>query len=118
MASPPLIPSRLETPRLTLRKFDEEDWDALHRIFEDEECVRYTIGAPLERWQTWRTLAGYIGHWQLRGYGPYAVVERSSGTVIGPVGLWYPGEWPEPEIKWCLARGSGDRAMPRRPLPR
>jgi RimJ/RimL family protein N-acetyltransferase len=24
--------------------------------------------------------------------------------MIGPVGLWFPGEWPEPEIKWCLAR--------------
>jgi RimJ/RimL family protein N-acetyltransferase len=104
MALSALIPSSLETPRLTLRQFQEEDWDALHRIFEDEECVRYTIGAPLERWQTWRTLAGYIGHWQLRGYGPYAVVERSTGTVVGPVGLWYPGEWPEPELKWCLAR--------------
>jgi RimJ/RimL family protein N-acetyltransferase len=59
-----------------LRKFEEEDWDALHSIFEDEECVRYTIGAPLKRWQTWRTLAGYIGHWELRGYGPYALVSR------------------------------------------
>ncbi len=99
-----MIPSSLETARLTLRKFEEEDWDALHRIFEDDECVRYTIGAPLERRQTWRTLAGCIGRWQLRGCGPYAVVERSSGAVIGPVGLWYPGEWPEPEIKSCLAR--------------
>jgi RimJ/RimL family protein N-acetyltransferase len=100
----PLIPSTLETPRLTLRMFDEADWDALHAIFEDEECVRYTIGTPLQRWQTWRTLAGYVGHWQLRGYGPYAAVERSTGAMIGPVGLWCPGEWPEPEIKWCLAR--------------
>lgn len=24
--------------------------------------------------------------------------------MVGPVGLWCPGEWPEPEIKWCLAR--------------
>jgi RimJ/RimL family protein N-acetyltransferase len=84
--------------------FEEADWDALHEIFEDDECVRYTIGSPLQRWQTWRTLAGYVGHWQLRGYGPYAAVERSSGIMIGPVGLWFPGEWPEPEIKWCLAR--------------
>lgn len=22
----------------------------------------------------------------------------------GPVGLWYPGDWPEPEIKWSLSR--------------
>jgi len=23
---------------------------------------------------------------------------------MGPVGLWYPNDWPEPEIKWALAR--------------
>ena len=102
--APALVPALLDTSRLVLRMFEEADWDALHEIFRDEECVRYTIGAPLPRWQTWRTLASYIGHWHLRGYGPYAVLERSTGTMIGPVGLWYPGEWPEPEIKWSVAR--------------
>lgn len=24
--------------------------------------------------------------------------------MMGAVGLWFPGEWPEPEIKWSLAR--------------
>src|SRR5579859_2256028 len=98
------VPALLNTSRLALRIFEEADWDALHEIFRDDECVRYTIGSPLLHWQTWRTLASYVGHWHLRGYGPYAVVERSTGAMIGPVGLWYPGEWPEPEIKWSLAR--------------
>jgi len=40
----------------------------------------------------------------LRGYGPYAVEEKVSKKVLGPVGLWYPNDWPEPEIKWGLAR--------------
>ena len=99
-----IIPERLETERLTLRMFEESDWDALLEMFQDPECVRYTIGAPLNRWQTWRALAAYIGHWQLRGYGPYAVVDRSTTAVMGAVGLWFPGEWPELEIKWSLAR--------------
>jgi len=84
--------------------FHEADWDAVSEIFGDEECVRYTIGSTLNRWQSWRALAGYIGHWSLRGYGPYAATERSTGETIGAVGLWYPGEWPEPEVKWVLAR--------------
>lgn len=99
-----LIPSSLETERLKLRLFLEKDWDDLHEMFKDEECVRYTVKTPLTHWQTWRTLASYLGHWQLRGYGPYAVEEKSSGRMMGPVGLWYPGDWPEPEIKWSLAR--------------
>ena len=45
-----------------------------------------------------------IGHWQLRGYGPYAIEIKESGKVAGPVGMWFPQEWPEPEIKWGLAR--------------
>ncbi len=103
-AALPVAPLALETPRLAMRMFRETDWDELHEMFRDGECVRYTIGSPLTHWQTWRTLASYLGHWQLRGYGPYAVVERSTGAMIGPVGLWFPGEWPEPEIKWSLAR--------------
>jgi len=105
-----IVPLTLETPRLILRPFEERDCDALHEMLGDEECVRYTIEQPLQRWQTWRALASYLGHWQLRGYGPYAVVEKATGSMVGPVGLWFPIEWPEPEIKWCLARrfwGSG-----------
>src|SRR5262245_49894275 len=99
-----LIPTELETSRLKLRMIEESDWEPLCAYFCDEECVRYTLKTPLTTWQTWRTLAGLVGHWQLRGYGPHAVVEKSSGRTIGHLGLWYPGDWPEPEIGWHLAR--------------
>ena len=23
---------------------------------------------------------------------------------MGPVGLWFPGDWPEPEIKWSITK--------------
>ena len=98
------MPETIETPRLLLRLFAESDWRPLHQLFADEECVRYTIRRTLADWETWRTLAGYLGHWQLRGYGPYAAVEKSTGRMMGPIGLWYPGDWPEPEMKWALAR--------------
>jgi RimJ/RimL family protein N-acetyltransferase len=84
--------------------FIEDDWQPLSEMFADEECVRYTIGTPQPDWWTWRYLATYLGHWQLRGYGPYAVVEKASGQLIGPIGLWYPGDWPEPEIKWSIRK--------------
>jgi len=64
------IPTSLETSRLVLRQFEECDWDDLHRMFEDEECVRHTIKTPLTRWQTWRTLAGYLGHLALASVKP------------------------------------------------
>ena len=94
----------LETKRLCLRAFRETDWQPLCDFFRDEDCVRYTIKTPLDDWQTWRMLACYIGHWTLRGYGPYAAVAKSSSKLVGAVGLWFPGEWPEPELKWALRR--------------
>ncbi len=98
-----LIPEKIETQRLVLRTFREDDWSDLHRLYSDPECTRYTIGRTLTEGESWRAMAGMIGHWQLRGYGPYAVEEKSTGKVTGPVGLWYPHDWPEPEIKWALS---------------
>lgn len=98
-----LVPTKLETNRLLLRTFQNEDWKALHRYYSDESCMKYTIGRTLTEGETWRTMSSMIGHWQLRGYGPYAVEEKASGNVVGVVGLWYPNDWPEPEIKWGLA---------------
>lgn len=98
------IPQTLETGRLLLRMFRDDDWRGLHEHFSDPECTRYTFRRALTEAATWRAMASMAGHWLLRGYGPYAVVEKSSGAVLGTVGPWYPIEWPEPEIKWSLAR--------------
>ena len=99
-----LIPECLETPRLVLRQFREDDWRDLYLLYSDEETTRYTIRRVLNEDDSWRTMVMMMGHWQLRGYGPYAVEEKSSGRVIGHIGLWYPWAWPELEIMWSLAR--------------
>jgi RimJ/RimL family protein N-acetyltransferase len=49
-------------------------------------------------------MAAMIGHWQLRGYGPYALEDKATGEVLGVSGLWYPNDFPEREIKWGLIR--------------
>jgi len=98
------VPATATTERLTLRQFEPDDWRALHEHYSDVECTRFTFGRALSEGESWRAMASMVGHWQLRGYGPYAVVERASSSVIGTVGLWYPNDWPEPEIKWALLR--------------
>ena len=105
-----LIPEKVETKRLVLRCFQEEDWVDLHKLYSDPVCTQYTIQRTLTEGESWRAMAAMIGHWQIRGYGPYAVEDKVTGKVMGPVGLWYPNDWPGPEIKWALARvywGSG-----------
>ena len=124
----PRVPLAFESERLLLRVPVEADAAPLYAYFGDAESMRYTVGAPLTEAQCWRTLAGAVGHWGWRGYGPYTLQTRSGGDVVGISGLWYPGDWPEPEIKWGLvpsARGRGlaseaaraVRAMAREHLP-
>ena len=98
------VPEEVETKRLKLRLFREDDWRDLHELYGDEEATRFTLGRVLSEGESWRTMASMIGHWQIRGYGPYAAEEKSSGKVIGPMGFWYPNDWPFPEIKYALAR--------------
>jgi RimJ/RimL family protein N-acetyltransferase len=61
-------------------------------------------GRPLDRFEAWRSMAMILGHWQLRGYGPWALEERASGAFIGRVGFFYPDGWPDFELGWVLGR--------------
>ncbi len=99
-----LVPENIETERLILRQFVENDWQDIHAYFSDEQATQHTFGRALTEGESWRTLASMIGHWHLRGYGPYAMEHKASNNVIGIAGFWYPIDWPEPEIKWALSR--------------
>lgn len=97
----------LETERLRLRMFRETDLDAHAAMSADPEVMRYLgTGNPLTRAEAWRQMAMFLGHWQLRGYGVWAVEERASGALVGRIGLFYPDGWPGLECVWTLARGA------------
>jgi len=98
------VPPQLETARLLLRHFEAKDWDTMADYYADPEITRYTSGRTLTKEESWRSTACMIGHWQLHGYGPYALEHKETQAVIGVSGFWYPGGWPEPEIKWGLLR--------------
>jgi RimJ/RimL family protein N-acetyltransferase len=95
----------LETERLILRPFTEEDLDGYAAIMKEPEVTRFLgTGAPLTRAQAWENLAVIIGHQALRGYTQGAVVEKASGRLLGRCGLWNPEGWPGLEVGWTLAR--------------
>jgi RimJ/RimL family protein N-acetyltransferase len=95
----------LETERLILRMFREADFEAHALICSEPEVMRFLgEGRPLDRFEAWRSMAMILGHWQLRGYGPWAVEERSSGKYIGRIGFFYPEGWPGFELGWVLGR--------------
>ena len=97
----------LETERLRLRMFRESDLDAYARMCADAEIMRYLgEGKPLTRAEAWRSMAGILGHWELRGYGLWAVEERATGALIGRIGHIHPEGWPGFELGWMLDRAS------------
>ena len=98
---------RLETKRLLLRWFREDDLDDFCRMSGDPEVMRFLgDGKPLDVMNTWRQMATYMGHWYFRGYGIWAVEEKSSGKMIGRIGFMNPVGWPGFELGWTLARES------------
>jgi RimJ/RimL family protein N-acetyltransferase len=95
----------LETDRLTLRLLCGSDFDAYAEMCGDPEVMRYIgDGQPVVRSMAWRNLAMMVGHWALRGYGLWAVEERSSGGLVGRIGFWNPEGWPGFELGWMLRR--------------
>ena len=71
----------------------------------DREVMRHLgSGHPLNRAQSWAEVAVHIGHWQLRGYGQWALERKEDGASIGRAGLWNPPGWPGLEVGWKLAR--------------
>jgi RimJ/RimL family protein N-acetyltransferase len=95
----------LETERLILRPFREPDADLFCELLQDLDVVRF-IGDRLTpgREDCWRAVAGWLGHWLMRGYGPWAVTDRSSGTLMGRVGVHFPATWPAPELGYALGK--------------
>jgi RimJ/RimL family protein N-acetyltransferase len=107
-----VTPPTLETERLVLRPFAERDLDAFAAMYADPEVVRHLgDGRPLDRAATWRTMAVFVGHWELRGYGQWALVEKAGGDVIGRAGLWHPEGWPGLEAGWLLDRARWGRGL-------
>lgn len=94
----------LETDRLILRMWRGDDFESYARICEDPEVMRYLGGKTFNRLGAWRHLAFLIGHWQLLGYGHWAVEEKASGKLVGRIGFLNPAGWPGFEIGWTLGR--------------
>lgn len=103
-----MIPT-LTTERLTLRAQGPEDIAAFTAMMSEPRTA--FVGGPLSPELAWRSLAGEIGHWTLRGFGRWSVIERETDLYCGVVGLWFPEGWPEPEIGWTLAGAAEGRGI-------
>jgi ribosomal-protein-alanine N-acetyltransferase len=109
---PSIIPT-VETPRLVLRPFAEEDLDDYTRlIFADAEVMRYLPKRDLApRARAERTLAIFAEHWSLYGFGVWAVTDKVSGNFIGHCGLGHVPEAGEVEVLYSLGKSYWGRGL-------
>lgn len=84
--------------------FDVEDFEEYAAMFADSNVVRYLgNGQPLSRFMAWQSMAAVVGHWQLRGYGMWAVAEHTTNVLIGRIGFLDGEGWPGFELGWMLS---------------
>ncbi len=73
----------IDTPRLSLRPMQAEDIDALLLIFGDPKVMAAFDIAPFDRQQMTHWLEGNLEHQVKYGYGPFAVIFKANGLLIG-----------------------------------
>lgn len=93
----------IETDRLILRKMRDADLDVIADFFADDRSA--FVGGTKSRADSWRVIAGALGHWLLRGHGMWVVADRTTDQPIGGVGFLSPEGWDEPELGWHLYNG-------------
>lgn len=115
MVAPLQAPVSCETDRLLLRGFTFDDVPRHSRTFADPLVTRYLPRGPYPAERAHdiaqRTISYFIEHWQRRGFGVWAVVDKASGDLIGQCGLNVLEEAPETEVLYLLDRPYWGRGL-------
>jgi RimJ/RimL family protein N-acetyltransferase len=94
----------IETERLRLRGWEERDFSAYAAFRADPDSQAY-VGSVMTRSEAWTRFCFDLGVWVLRGYGIFAIAEKTSDQALGYTGIWYPLNFDEPELSWSLFPG-------------
>ncbi len=93
----------LQTPRLVLRSFREEDVDAMAQLFANPDFMRFSLGVFTEPKQTVAFIEKVMG-WDRAGIpSQFAVIPRGENAIVGYCGFYHHAEVPgEIEIGYRL----------------
>jgi RimJ/RimL family protein N-acetyltransferase len=95
---------QLQTERLLLRGWREEDIAPMRAINSDPEVNRWLGVDPS---QTEARIRHWLSQWQIFGFGLWAIEEMATGKLIGRVGLVNQVDWTaspqDAEVGWTLA---------------
>jgi len=103
------------TERLLLRRFQAEDRTSHGRLFATPEQTAFLGGGPVPPDQVnlraSLLIDHYRNHWQQFGFGPWAVVDRANGELIGQCGLRHAPESDEIELLYAIDRPAWGRGF-------
>jgi RimJ/RimL family protein N-acetyltransferase len=92
----------IETARLRLRRFTEEDRDTVAGWNADPDFTRHHAGVQT-RAQSDEAFDRWARHWDEHDFGLLAVEWRETGALIGRCGPQFHRMWPgDPEVGWAL----------------
>jgi len=95
-------PTFLETPRLILRPFTENDFDAILPIYTNHDVMQFVNHGARTREEVKAELQKYKKHWETHGFGACAVIEKASGKLIGRADLYVSDRSTYPQLGYVL----------------
>ena len=106
----------VETQRLLLRGWRDEDLEPYARMCADPEVMRFIgDGSILTREGSEGQISRFLRHWDERGFGLWALEEKGGGAFVGFAGLAHQEDWVEGEHKtevgWRLDRSFWGRGL-------
>ncbi|MEM6565540.1 MAG: GNAT family N-acetyltransferase [Pseudomonadota bacterium] len=99
----------INTHRLTLRGMRAEDFKRFAEIWAMPEVVAYIDDEPWARSKAWDAFLRQAGHWQITGFGQWAINRHRASEMSGQVGFFYGkrnlgNDFDDfPEAGWVLA---------------
>jgi RimJ/RimL family protein N-acetyltransferase len=70
-----------------LRLYAPQDFQAIHAMSTEPGMWRYSERGAMSAEESWTRLLRHAGHWALRGFGIFAIEEKTTGLYVGEAGF-------------------------------
>lgn len=107
----------INTSRLTLRAMRAEDFARFAEIWAMPEVVAHITGEPRSKALSWDAFLRNAGHWQISGFGQWAIQPHGERHMAGQAGFFFGSRGlghdfdPYPEAGWILAPEAQGRGL-------
>lgn len=109
----------INTARVSLRPMRPEDFDRFADIWADPDVVSEIRGGPRTRAESWDAFLRNAGHWQMTGFGQWAIWEARRREMVGQTGFFFANRQlgddfdNYPEAGWVLATEAQGQGLAR-----